>query len=493
MSLNIPVSYDDETRVLSVSEEWAGTTIDDRSTTFIVSGIPEGVRSAKLDVKAAVRSTKGKTVRPFMILKGIESGVGSATVPAALFDACKRDRKFIFQLELMTEFETYASKNWITLEVSDSVFNTPSGMDQWNQDNVLVDAYEVQAEGKIVFKRFSGDEFSILLLDNEVSWEKIKNVPWRKQWSTGTPTDKDILCESLVKGELDNKTDIKKAIPEWDPTFTYANNSTVIRNGKAYRSKSNNNKGFEPTSHPEKWEILNETIFRSSWTEGTPSDKEALTESFLHGEFNKKTDIVSAIPEWEEGVTYKLKSTVILRHILYQSIQDDNTGHNPGTEGDWWVQVSSSGGGGGSAYTEVIGDGVTKVFQIDHNLNSRFYVINLINNVTGHNIGADVETIDGNSVRITFSTAPVNGGVNVIICSAISGGGGGGGGYSGMTVRQDVPSAEWTVVHNLGRHVIVQTFDDSWNEILGEVSEPSDNQVKITFSPATLTGYIVVI
>jgi len=492
MSLNIPVSYDDETRMLSVSEEWAGTTIDDRSTTFIVSGIPSNVKSAKLDVKVAVRSTKGKTIRPFMILKGIESGVGSATIPSVLLNACKRDRKFIFQLELMTEDETYASKNWITLAVSDSVFNTPSGMDQWNQDNVLVDAYEVQAEGKIVFKRFSGDEFSILLSDNEVSWEKIKNVPWRKQWSTGTPTDKDILCESLVKGELDNKTDIKKAIPEWDSAFTYANNSTVIRNGKAYRSKSNNNKGFEPTSHPEKWEILNETIFRSSWTEGTPSDKEALTESFLHGEFDKKTDITSAIPEWSEEITYPLNATVIIDHGLYQSLKDENKGYNPTSHPDWWTKVSGSGGGSEGAFTTKIGDGTTKVFTIAHNLNSEFYIINIINTVTGHNIGADVKTIDANNIEISFSTAPVTDGMNVIVSTG-SGGGGGGGGYSGKTIRQDVASAEWTVVHNLGRHVIVQTFDDSWNEIFGDISEPSENQVKITFSPATLTGYIVVI
>lgn len=49
---------------------------------------------------------------------------------------------------------------------------------------------------------------------------------------------------------------------------------------------------------------------------------------------------------------------------------------------------------------------------------------------------------------------------------------------------QDVPSAQWTITHNLGKFPSVTIVDSTNSEVIGEVSFTSNNQVVLSFSGA---------
>lgn len=49
---------------------------------------------------------------------------------------------------------------------------------------------------------------------------------------------------------------------------------------------------------------------------------------------------------------------------------------------------------------------------------------------------------------------------------------------------QDVPAAEWTVTHSLGKFPSVTIIDSTGNEVIGEVNFTSNNQVVLTFNGA---------
>lgn len=64
------------------------------------------------------------------------------------------------------------------------------------------------------------------------------------------------------------------------------------------------------------------------------------------------------------------------------------------------------------------------------------------------------------------------------------GGGGGGPGASGYTHDQMVPSAFWTITHNLGYYPSVMVWDTANDMINGDVDHVNANQLTIAFSTA---------
>ncbi|MFA6719736.1 MAG: hypothetical protein WCS15_11690 [Prevotella sp.] len=54
------------------------------------------------------------------------------------------------------------------------------------------------------------------------------------------------------------------------------------------------------------------------------------------------------------------------------------------------------------------------------------------------------------------------------------------------------PSVVWTITHNLGRDVQVETIDTSGTTMVGEISRPSINQVVVTFNGATAGKAILI-
>lgn len=64
---------------------------------------------------------------------------------------------------------------------------------------------------------------------------------------------------------------------------------------------------------------------------------------------------------------------------------------------------------------------------------------------------------------------------------------GGAGGPESFTFEQDVASAAWVIVHNLGYSPAVTVVDTLERVFLGEVTYDSDDQVTVRFATA-VTG-----
>lgn len=99
------------------------------------------------------------------------------------------------------------------------------------------------------------------------------------------------------------------------------------------------------------------------------------------------------------------------------------------TSGDpvkfWAVNLGQAGSGGSGAYTETIGDGSTTAFTINHGLGSDYPVVSVWD-LTGTDplqVEAEVESIDTNNVRVTFTSAPVTDGMQVTVVGGAASGG----------------------------------------------------------------------
>lgn len=47
---------------------------------------------------------------------------------------------------------------------------------------------------------------------------------------------------------------------------------------------------------------------------------------------------------------------------------------------------------------------------------------------------------------------------------------------------QDVPSTSWVITHNIGYKPNISLFDNEGNNIEGDISHSSDNQITVTFA-----------
>ena len=60
------------------------------------------------------------------------------------------------------------------------------------------------------------------------------------------------------------------------------------------------------------------------------------------------------------------------------------------------------------------------------------------------------------------------------------------------THTQNTPLATWTIDHNLGNYVTAIVYDSANNQVEGAITQPSTNQIVITFSSA-FSGYAYII
>lgn len=125
---------------------------------------------------------------------------------------------------------------------------------------------------------------------------------------------------------------------------------------------------------------------------------------------------------WDATLIYPSGAVVNVADALYMSKVDNNVGHSPATSPSQWEEIEL-----GSAtpqpdinpcnvYKTTIGDGVSKVFTITHDLDT--YDVD----VTIYNMDADhqtqitrVERPSVNTVRLTFSAAPSSNGLTVVV------------------------------------------------------------------------------
>ena len=121
-----------------------------------------------------------------------------------------------------------------------------------------------------------------------------------------------------------------------------------------------------------------------------------------------------AIRHWDAESTYSEGSTVIYGGTIYISRGDMNKGHVPTSQVEtrvWWAKVEGGSQPEGSdAYTDIIGDGVSRTYNIQHDLgNSDVFVQMRYNDSTRQFTDARIFVLDDNNIRIdTYEPLPVD-------------------------------------------------------------------------------------
>ena len=125
---------------------------------------------------------------------------------------------------------------------------------------------------------------------------------------------------------------------------------------------------------------------------------------------------------WDATLTYPSGAVVNVADALYMSKVDNNIGHSPATSPSQWEEIEL-----GSAtpqpdinpcnvYKTTIGDGVSKVFTITHNLDTYDVDATIYNTDADHLTQITrMERPSVNTVRLTFSAAPSSSGLTVIV------------------------------------------------------------------------------
>ena len=277
-----------------------------------------------------------------------------------------------------------------------------------------------------------------------------------------------------LQQEVQNKTDITMAVPVWDGETTYMADSTVVYQNGIYISIQDGNLDNSPLD--EEWWVA---VKGSGGGGGTVVP--AVVRTFGDG----------------SSLTYIISHGLNTYNFLYSIRTNDSQRRYVDAEVSAYslneVQVtlttppavdgmvitlsngsSGGGGGGGGGSTTYPVTEAQQVWNISHGAGSMVAVQMFDSN--GVEIsGAVHQEAPYDSVTITFNE-PMAGSAVVI---PVAGSGGSGTGQ----YEQATASNTWTIVHNLGRYVAVQTYDQNGNEIKGEVTQmlPGLNQVRIVF------------
>lgn len=196
-----------------------------------------------------------------------------------------------------------------------------------------------------------------------------------------------------------------------------------------------------------------------------------------------KTGVDMAVPLWDSTVTYSTGSTVIVGQYIYVSLVDDNLGNNPSKDSDseYWHLVVTS--GSARTYVTTIGDGVSTVFAVMHNLATRnvFAVVRESSQPYSRvDSGYSLAYSSENAVGLTFDTAPDEDGYVVQLIAADEGAGSYSGAECDVQVYEFTDSAVWSVTHNTGTMVMVQVYDDTGDQMYADICQ-DDATVTVTF------------
>lgn len=207
-------------------------------------------------------------------------------------------------------------------------------------------------------------------------------------------------------------------------------------------------------------------------------------------QLDNKTDLTQAIPQWDKNTTYNKSSTVVYADIIYISIVDNNKGVLPSSTKDKWKMVQGSGGGGEpNTYTEIIGDGINTVYEIEHGLNTA-NLFTSIKSFDGTYVDAAVKATSLNTIEVTFNRPPAFDEPKTVIVSpgaygVSSGGEGGWGGYT----RRFTSAEVWTikkreVIGAPSRYLTVQVLDSNNHMMMAQI-EQNNTEIIIRFNEAT--------
>lgn len=152
--------------------------------------------------------------------------------------------------------------------------------------------------------------------------------------------------------------DTIKAYKQYDPNFTYMNEDIIWTWNESsrfvdyWKSKQDNNKGHAPQLDATFtwWEKIYNRDVRAKYIYDPVDDVYKLINQFDVNYFGGMTrdEIYSAInasgTTWNDSVNYKKGFVVVFVDSTnalewYESLQDDNQGHNPETSPEWWKKL----------------------------------------------------------------------------------------------------------------------------------------------------------
>lgn len=143
---------------------------------------------------------------------------------------------------------------------------------------------------------------------------------------------------------------------------------------------------------------------------------------------------------------------------------------------------------GGSSYSAKFGDGVARLFTINHNLGSRDVGVVAYRSVAPFDqIELDVERTDLNNVTIVTDKPPTFQEYTVVV----SGPGTVGSSDRNFVHNQGAAATSWTVNHGLGKFASVMVVNSGNNVIIPDIHYDSANQITLTFgSPQDGKAYV---
>ena len=384
--LELTIAYDPVTRMLSTSDEYGGTVIDNLSAQITVTGIPEGY-NARIDFRVKVKSSQGKTVYPHITLVD-----GTCKLNENLMRACKRDLKLPMQLVLSKtlqddEQEVIASANIISLNISPAIdsYGTVEEAYILSIDRAIVDVSE--QDGVITFTRIDGSTEDIHVDDDFIAWTDVL-TEWPEEPSDDTVPSVKAVDDIFMKKQ---QTAPNRLLITNEDSIVTDNGPRIV----------------------------------STWTP-TPSDDNLPTEKLAHDTIILKADDNAVVhndvgtPVWNPEVEYHAGSTVVRSLEFYISQNDENTGHDPEeTLTVWWAKVTGSGGGGddpGAYRVFLLGDGSSTEFIVNHQFNS-YYVAHLLYSTGGNmsDLDTTVERSSKNHIKVTFNTAPSSNEFTIVV------------------------------------------------------------------------------
>lgn len=198
---------------------------------------------------------------------------------------------------------------------------------------------------------------------------------------------------------------------EWSNATTYKLDYAVSWKGSSYISVKEG-VGHEPPN-AEYWNVLAEK--GATGTEGPKGEK---GEKGATGERG-----LTWRGLWSSLTTYKVNDGIDYKGASYISIKEGSNKEPPNAE--YWEYLAEKGenGSAGGAFSQKIGDGVTKTFEIEHKLGTRNCTWAIVGakepwEDATHMFGPPTVTFPSTSkIKLVFSTAPASESLFVVVQS----------------------------------------------------------------------------
>ena len=443
--LELPLTYDPITRILSIPDRFAGTTLDNLSARLTVEGIPYGWY-ARLDFRVkAFEERKRAWFYPSIHLDKNRSCI----LPYELLSLCRRDWKLPLQLVLTKGDVVIASNNILILDVNPSVNSLGSQASnigpELNNAIVNVENYS----GDLTFTRITGEMFEIKLsedfLTREAGIENAKRFVITDEYGRITVfrllEDADIEDLVLPARNVEGVLDISNIPPvalervysvqtdreRFELTTDQVQNGDTVRVIETMKmflvvddTKLDSEDGYAVYTAVSTWEnTIGRPDIVNAWstvlsTFNVPSEKLVKDSLDLKANENEVMHIFGEEFNWNSSIPYREGAASVRNLTLYLSKANDNLGNDP-LEPDtvYWQEVS-----GGvmptSSILRIIGDGVSTSIDVTHGMNTLHVFPQFIDS-EGRYFQTDVKAKNVNEVTVIFHSPPAVNSVRMLI------------------------------------------------------------------------------